>query len=484
MNQFFQESRFLCHLEQDGISALFHQLHPEPVYLPTTVWNALAGRLPGNLCLNDLVVELCGKKLLIASSEIDQQELEVAQKWAIQLLDRPTILYLMLAQNCNFSCGYCPIPKLAKQYGDSKLSWDDAVAGIQLWEKHIEDFSGKDSEPFFLVFYGGEPLLNRLVFEKVLPFVEEEKAMGRLPQNLELMLCTNGTLIDEELAKLLADHKVTVAVGIDGPPVINDESRRTSAGEPTFSGIAQAIKILTANRVKVVASVIINAENITILDEYPKFLQDLGVSKFGFNLLKGNALLESPLAINPDSYYLAAAQGVLSGWNDVHQTDGEDFFEYQLEKKLTALRQALPFSIDCTCYGSQLVIQPDGQVTNCPFLRCDQGHVSELPDSFRIADTKTVKAWRQRVPLIGNSKILGKNYGMLNGGGCAWGTHELLGSVTATDAGNAVFTQEITHGLIWRILGPNRRCQLLTGQIPFWSYRHHRGIGPMWSAGV
>ncbi|MFA5967285.1 MAG: radical SAM protein [Patescibacteria group bacterium] len=479
MDQFFQESRFLCHLEQDGISALFHQLHPEPVYLPTTVWNAMDGRLPGNLCLNDLVVELCEKKMLIASSEIDQQELEVAQKWAIQLLDRPTILYLMLAQNCNFACGYCPIPKLAKQYGDSKLSWDDAVAGIQLWEKHIEDFSGEDSEPFFLVFYGGEPLLNRPVFEKVLPFVEAEKALGRLPQNLELMLCTNGILIDEELVKLLADHKVMVAVGIDGPSAINNKSRRTSAGEPTFAGIAQAIKILTANRVKVVASVIINAENIAILDEYPKFLQDLGVSKFGFNLLKGNALLESPLAIDPDSYYLAAAQGVLSGWNDAHQTDGDDFFEYQLEKKLTALRQALPFSIDCTCYGSQLVIQPDGQVTNCPFLRCDQGHVSELPASFRIADTKTVKAWRQRVPLISDRKILGKNYGMLDGGGCAWGTHELLGSVTATDAGNTVFTQEITHGLIWRILEPNRRCQLLNGQIPFWSYRYHRRIGPM-----
>src|SRR5690606_5286528 len=111
----------------------------------------------------------------------------------------------------------------------------------------------------------------------------------------------------------------------------------------------------------------------------------------------------------------AVAKIVVQGLAEV--IENERYYEYQLEKKLTALRNGLPFSVDCTCYGNQLVVQADGQVTNCPFLRFDQGHVRELPDSFRIGRTETVEAWRGRLPLFNNSIPAD---GVLDGGGCAW----------------------------------------------------------------
>ncbi len=466
--QQFRASRFLRVLERDGLMALFHQLRPEPVYLSERVWRnfperVISGTLPEQM--NGLVQELVARKMFVSDENIDADELAKARASTLRSLNRPTILYLMMAQGCNFACTYCPIPALAKRYGERLLSFEDAVAGIELWRKHIED-QPQDDEPYFLIFYGGEPLLNREVLEQLLPYVSNEQSAGRLPKKLKLMLCTNGSLLDEQLSKLFARHGVTVAVGIDGPRDHNDRIRITVAGEPTFAEIEQAIKQLVSDDVRVVASVTITPANIHRLAEYPAFLRKLGISQFGFNLMKGEALTRELAGGSAEEYYRVAAMGVAQGLADM--TEDGRCYEYQLEKKLTALRNGLPFSVDCTCYGNQLVVQADGQVTNCPFLRFDQGHVRELPDSFRIGRTETVKAWRSRLPLFSDSIPAD---GVLDGGGCAWSSSELYGDALVQDNLNTIFTKEVTHELIWALLPRERADALRRGESFHWSYR-------------
>jgi uncharacterized protein len=379
----------------------------------------------------------------------------------------------MMAQSCNFACTYCPIPTFAKRYGERLLSFEDAVAGIELWRKHINDQS-RDDDPYFLIFYGGEPLLNREVLERLLSYVSEERSAGRLPQNLELMLCTNGSLVDERLAKLLASHKVTVAVGVDGPREHNDRTRVTIDGDPTFTKIEHVIRQLVSNGVRVVASVIITPANVHQLADYPVFLRKLGISQFGFNLMKGEALNREIGGKNVEKYCRAAAKGIVHGVADM--SDDGHYYEYQLEKKLTALRNGLPFSIDCTCYGNQLVVQADGQVSNCPFFRLDQGHVRELPDSFRIGCTKAVEVWRNRLPLFNDLILADEPDGVLDGGGCAWSSSELYGNAASRDIINAIFTKEVTHELIWTLLPREQADALRQGESAYWSYRRIRSL--------
>jgi sulfatase maturation enzyme AslB (radical SAM superfamily) len=474
--QRFRASRFLRALTRDGLVALFHQLCPEPVYLSEQVWRdfpeqVISGTLPKRM--NGLVQELVARKLLVSDENIDADELAKARTSTLRLLSHPTILYLMMAQGCNFACTYCPIPALAKRYGERLLSFEDAVAGIKLWRKHIED-NLEDGDPYFLIFYGGEPLLNREVLERLLPYVSGEQSAGRLPKKLELMLCTNGSLVDERLSKLLAHHKVTVAVGVDGPREHNDRVRITIDGNPTFAEIEQTIKQLVGDGVRVVASVIITPANVHRLAEYPAFLRNLGISKFGFNLMKGEALNRELDGGSVEEYCRVAAKGIVYGIADMAE-DGH-YYEYQLEKKLTALRNGLPFSVDCTCYGSQIVVQADGQVTNCPFLRLDQGCVRELPDTFRIGQTETVAAWRSRLPLLNDSILADEPDSVLDGGGCAWSSSELYGNAASRDTVNAIFTKEVTHELIWTLLPKEQADALRRGESAYWSYR---GIGSL-----
>ncbi len=465
------KSRFLRTFARNGVIAIIHLLHPEPIYLPLKTWQGILQGLEKELAsvgVSDVLTELMNRKLLIDHLHTDQQELEIARSKALKALDRPTILYLMLAQGCNLACRYCPIPTLAKRYGERLLSFEDAIAGIALWQKHIEEYP-RDDNPYFLIFYGGEPLLNREVLERLLPYVADEQSAGRLPKNLELMLCTNGSLIDERLSGMFTKYRVTVAVGIDGPQEHNDRIRITSDGKPTFTVIKRAIKQLVDNGVRAVASVTITPANVHRLVEYPDFLRKLGIAQFGFNLMKGEVLIRELAGGSAENYCRAAARGILFGLAGV--AENGQCYEYQLEKKLAALRSGLPFSVDCSCYGNQLVIQADGQVSNCPFLRFDQGYIKELPDTFRIGQTETVRMWRYRLPLLNDSITADDSNSVLDCGGCAWSSSELCGDVTARDTNNAIFTNEVTHELIWTLLPQEQENALRQGEAAHWSYR-------------
>lgn len=466
-------SRFLLVFERDGLVALIHQLRPKPIYVLEEEWLKIASGVMNNIQPGrEIMAELMTHKLLVDNSDIDRQILEATRRQVLQKLNRPTILYLMMAQSCNFACNYCPIPALAKQYGEHLLSFEDAVAGIALWQKHIKEYP-QDDDPYFLIFYGGEPLLNRKVLERLLPYVTEEQRMERLPKKLELMLCTNGSLIDEQLSKMLACYGIAVAVGVDGPQEYNDSIRVTNDGKATFTGIERTIKMLVNDGVRVVASVAITPANVHRLAEYPDFLRKLGIAQFGFNLMKGKAIICELAGGSIEDYCRAAARGVLAGLASV--AENGQCYEYQLEKKLAVLRNGLPFSIDCTCYGNQLVIQADGQVSNCPFFRFDQGRVRELPDTFRIGQTEVIKAWRNRLSIFNNS-VMANNNGILDGGGCAWSSSELYGDVIAPDTNNAIFIKEVMHELIWTLLPGEQANMLRRGEITHWGYRRVRSL--------
>lgn len=473
----FVASRFLQILRRDDLVALYHQLHPAPLYLSQAQWNSFSARGISGTASGEMIAladELVSRRLFISDHSVDLEELDLARAKALRLLDRPTILYLMLAQHCNYACKNCPIPALAKKHGDRRLSFEDAVAGIKLWQRHIAD-AAKDCEPYYIIFYGGEPLLNRDVLEALLPYIHRERNAGNLPRNIELMLCTNGSLIDDRISALLASYDVTVAVGSDGPGDFHDRIRITAEGDPTSGVAVYSIKKLIRAGVRVVASATITPANAEHLSEYPVFFRELGVSQFGFNLLKGGSLKSELAGKGIEEHGRLVARGIASAYDDFAKTGR--CYEYQLEKKMSVFTGGNPFSLDCTCYGSQLVIQADGQVSNCPFLRIDQGHVRKVSDGFRIGRTKDVEKWRTRISLLVDSSF---ESGVLDGGGCAWSCSELYGDALHGDVLNSVFTKEVAREIIWRLLPDKQRDAIQKGASPYWGYR---GVGPVPAAG-
>ena len=430
-------SQYLRTRERGGIVAIFHELHPDPVYCSSEQWaKVIAGITDGALAFID---DLRQRKLIVESSKDDSGEFQAVSKVLERKLDQPTILYLMTAQGCNFNCGYCPVPEIARKYGESMLSTEDAYAGIDLWQEHLKDVYDPSHE-YFVIFYGGEPLLNKPVIKRSLDYLKLKKDNGELPEKINFMIATNGTLVDDETVALCQKYGVMVAVGLDGPKASNDALKIDVEGSGTFDRIIAAIRLLVAGGVKTFVSTSITPSNIDQIGEYADFFKGLGVEKFGFNFLKGCLLLKIVGKDNLDGYYRQATRGII----DQARQSGNSGFEYQMEKKQVAFDRQDFFPVDCTCYGNQLVIQPDGQISNCPFYKAQLGCVSEAGKDFRIWNQSIVQEWRKRLPLYhpGEAKAM-------CGGGCAWGSSELKGSPLAVDDSSQIFSEEVLNELIW-----------------------------------
>ncbi|MGH3975893.1 MAG: radical SAM protein, partial [Pseudonocardiaceae bacterium] len=347
-------------------------------------------------------------------------------------------------QGCNFACSYCPIPELARKTGNAMMSPDTARAAVELWVRHIQDDYVPDAE-YAAILYGGEPLLNEAALRAAIEYIEKLQATGTLPvDNLSLMVCTNGVLLDRKLARFFADHDVSVAVGCDGPADAHDAIRRDTDGNATYAQVETAIRTLVEECVTTFASASITPHNVAAIDHFSDFFAGLGVAKFGFNFLRGKLLLRLVPREDLKEYYEAATNGVLNNFDNF----GGRHMEYQLERKHLALLERRYFPTDCNGYGNQLVIEPNGQIGNCPFIRSDMANVHNVPEDFRIRDHPTVQHWRGRLPLY-NPDCAPCDAKSICGAGCAWNTLELKGDPLALDDAMCLLTRKAFHRLIW-----------------------------------
>lgn len=433
-------SRYLGQKTREPDTVLFHKLHPKPLYLSISTWNDFLTN-PNNY--PKIFTALRQRHLLIDSISEDDVELSEARQKLNAKLDQPTILYLMMAQHCNLACSICPIPALTLHYGETLLSEVDAKAGVDLWIASVNEQSIDDTERY-IIFYGGEPLLNQKTISKIVPYIQHALvANGLSRKNIHLMLATNGVLINDKVIELCHDNDISIAVGVDSFSLQDVGKKVYLQSGACLENVIEAVQSVVARGVTVYLSITITPDNISTLQEYWKFCRFLGISKFGFNFLKGRALLNYP-GVDAESFYRQAAQAVIQSSTIERQAD----FEYQMEKKFTAFYSGDFFPVDCTCYGNQLVIQPNGQITNCPFYRNDLGHIREVGKHFRINKIDTVQDWRKRMPLY-NAEFDDCDAISLCGGGCAWSSIQLNGDYMELDVAAKVFAEEALDHLIW-----------------------------------
>jgi uncharacterized protein len=410
--------------------------------VPTTVWERLCP--PGVVLPPIAEAELQQRGLLAAGSD-DDRALAAAQSELNRRLDRASLLYLVLAQGCNFSCAYCPIPELSRETGNVLMSSHTARAAIDLWARHLRDDPAPDAE-YCVILYGGEPLLNISALTAAIEYIKNLQQTGDLPQetNLSIMVCTNGVLVDQPMARYFREHGVSVAVGCDGPAAEHDAIRRDIHDNATYEQVETAIRILVDAGVTTFASASITPHNLERLGNFSEFFEGLGVAKFGFNFLRGKLLFRLVPSDQLQEYYERATDGVLANFDKA----GGRHLEYQVERKHLAFLERRYFPTDCNGYGNQLVIEPTGQVGNCPFIRGTMANVNEIPENFRIHTQPLVQQWRARLPL-NNPACLPCDAKSICGAGCAWNAEELKGDPLALDDVMCLLTRKIFDRLIW-----------------------------------
>ena len=182
----------------------------------------------------------------------------------MRIMSTPRSLDLDITNYCNLRCKYC-----------SHFSSAGDVNSDLPAEKWLDFFQELNRCGIMTVcLQGGEPF-----YRKDLPELVE----GIVKNRMRFSILTNGTLITDEIAALLASTRRcdNVQVSIDGPDAPTHDVFR---GTGSFSKAVEGIEILRKHDVSVSVRVTIHRENVHYLDKIAQFLlEEHGFPEFTTN---------------------------------------------------------------------------------------------------------------------------------------------------------------------------------------------------------
>jgi His-Xaa-Ser system radical SAM maturase HxsB len=159
------------------------------------------------------------------------------------LNDFTALHIFVLTLRCNHSCKYCQVSSVnSKTPKQHDISYNDLDFAIE----HMLSSPGKY---LTMEFQGGEPLL---VFNKLRYAVEKTKELNKtFDKTISYVLCSNSTLLSEEILDYMKDNNILLSTSLDGPDFIHNRNRICKNGgyDLITEKIKQAKEILGNDQV-------------------------------------------------------------------------------------------------------------------------------------------------------------------------------------------------------------------------------------------
>jgi radical SAM protein with 4Fe4S-binding SPASM domain len=322
-------------------------------------------------------------------------------------LASPTKAWVQTTQSCNRHCVHC--------YGDCGSNRAEDEMSLAEFKSLVDQLY--EEGIISLSFEGGEPLHRGDIWE----------LLEHCSRRFQLMLRTNGTLVDSAVAQGFRD----MAVG----PVVVDLQGATPATHDRHYGVAGSFELavggirhLRAAGVAVIIACIVTRHNAGELQGVLDLAQELDVNKVGFLRL----------------YPLGRAR---RNWDELAMSLDD---QMQAVKTPTAPEGVLKLESwhpnDGNCCWENAGITAQGRSIGCPYLRdfVDYGNVREV----RLLDTWDHPLYRQlrsqevRDPCGGCHREDG------TAGGCRSSAYAFTGDWSAPDP----FCSETNEGIDLRVL--------------------------------
>ncbi len=206
-------------------------------------------------------------------------------------------LYVMTkpaGASCNLACEYCYyLEKLQLYRHDARHVMSD-----EMLERFVKQYiESQTMQQVLFCWHGGETLMRPLSFYEKVVRLQRQYAQGRQIDNV---IQTNGTMIDDRWAQFFHDQGWLVGVSIDGPEEFHDEYRRNKAGRPSWRQVMKGINCLNKHQVEWNAMAVVNDFNADYPHDFYQFFKDIGC-----HYLQFTPIVER-IATHPDGRHLAS----------------------------------------------------------------------------------------------------------------------------------------------------------------------------------
>jgi uncharacterized protein len=133
------------------------------------------------------------------------------------LFDFTSLHMFVITSRCNHKCIYCH----ASSQNMDKVNYD---MNVEIAERAVDFTLMSPSENIKIEFQGGEPLLNFETIKYIIEYADSHPQKNN--RKIEFVVCTNLTLITDEMLRYFSDNNVFISTSLDGPRHVHDFNRK------------------------------------------------------------------------------------------------------------------------------------------------------------------------------------------------------------------------------------------------------------------
>ncbi|TET38516.1 MAG: radical SAM protein [Planctomycetota bacterium] len=169
---------------------------------------------------------------------------------------------LHMTNKCNLACDYCYVPKNTNEMNE------------EIIEQSIRYAMSDGSPTISIVFFGGEPLMEKPLIEHAIGICRSIEKKGR--HFFHLKISTNGTLLDEETLKFLKREQVLLSISMDGNRSAHDTHRKFPDGNGSFDLVDEKASLALEYHPYATALSVITPQNAGYVCESSEYLLNKG----------------------------------------------------------------------------------------------------------------------------------------------------------------------------------------------------------------
>jgi len=249
-------------------------------------------------------------------------------------------LTLHLTNRCNLACSYC-----FETRGPERMTKDVAYAAVK--------FGMQNTNTSGLLFYGGEPLLERALIESTVAYTQRIKAKTK--HNFFYKMTTNGLLLDESFLQFAQGVNLTIGFSHDGPA--QDDCRKLPSGEGSFAQLQNKIPLLLRYQPYAVGMCVIDPTTAHRATEIVQFLYAQGFRYITVGINYSPSWTDERLAVLQGEYEKMAA--LYLKWTQAE----EKFYLSPFDMKILSHLKGEGYNIDRRRMAqNQLSVAPDGKL--------------------------------------------------------------------------------------------------------------------------
>jgi uncharacterized protein len=291
-------------------------------------------------------------------------------------------LQISSSNACNFACAYCfadasdkrSTVRQAIAQGPANISFEMAEQAIN---KVLSLANAHGREQIAVKFLGREPLINWKVMQRLF---ETFRA-----SNIIWAVTTNGSLLNQDVAKTLKEHNALVMVSLDGPPSVNDRLRVLKAGAGGTYNLAEAAlhHLAEVGHPFGISTVVSRMTDFAAMRGFIDHIIEYGARELELTLVMQTNILRAQAALPDETslaaqlvalYTYAADKGLL-----VHGDWVDPFHRILATHKFRNEEHiAQPLGASCSATSHQISLEPSGDMFPCRAMSSHYGHIDDL----------------------------------------------------------------------------------------------------------